>query len=154
MYTVTIKELPALKLAVIEHQGSYLKIGQAFEKVFAISHQHNLLHNNTRAFGIYYDNPNEIPEKDLRAKAGITISDEDNPETGLSITTTASGKYATMIHTGAYSELENAYQWLYGVWLINSDEEPANAPVLEEYLNNPREVPAHQLKTAIYLPLK
>ena len=30
--------------------------------------------------------------------------------------------------------------WLYGTWLQDSNEEPADKPVIEEYLNNPREV--------------
>ena len=63
------------------------------------------------------------------------------------------GKYAMIIHKGAYSELEAAYQWLFGTWLVNSAEEPDDKPVVEEYLNNPREVPPAELLTAIYLPL-
>jgi len=32
-----------------------------------------------------------------------------------------------------------AYDWLFGQWLPTSGREAADAPVLEEYLNSPRE---------------
>jgi hypothetical protein len=39
-------------------------------------------------------------------------------------------------------------------WLALSGEEVEDAPVFEEYLNNPREVSPQDLMTDIYLPLK
>lgn len=45
------------------------------------------------------------------------------------------------------------YQWLYGEWLVRSGLEPADAPVFEEYLNNPRDTAPSDLLTDIYLPL-
>ena len=33
-----------------------------------------------------------------------------------------------------------AYLWLFGTWLPQSGREPADAPVFEEYLNNPRDL--------------
>jgi AraC family transcriptional regulator len=46
-----------------------------------------------------------------------------------------------------------AYDWLYQNWLPTSAEEPRNLPCLEEYLNDPRQVPAKNLKTAVMMPL-
>jgi AraC family transcriptional regulator len=46
------------------------------------------------------------------------------------------------------------YTWLYGPWLAQSGEEAADAPCVEEYLNDPRTVPAAALETEIWLPLR
>jgi AraC family transcriptional regulator len=61
--------------------------------------------------------------------------------------------YATIIHQGPYHELDVAYRWLYGCWLLDSGYEPADQPVLEEYLNSPRFVEPKDLLTKIYLPI-
>jgi AraC family transcriptional regulator len=49
--------------------------------------------------------------------------------------------------------MQAAYQWLYGTWLVQSGEEPADAPVFEEYLNSPRDTAPADLLSDIYLPL-
>jgi AraC family transcriptional regulator len=57
------------------------------------------------------------------------------------------------VHTGPYNELGTAYDWLYQTWLPMSGEELRNLPCLEEYLNDPRQVPAQELSTAVMMPL-
>jgi AraC family transcriptional regulator len=68
--------------------------------------------------------------------------------------TIAGGRHACIVHKGPYAELENAYRWLYHLWLPHSGEEPGDQPVVEEYLNNPRELPPAEWLTEIRLPLK
>ncbi len=57
-------------------------------------------------------------------------------------------------HKGPYSDMKAAYDWLFGEWLVQSGREVADAPVPEDYLNNPRDVPPTELLTDICLPLK
>jgi len=65
----------------------------------------------------------------------------------------AAGRYAVLEHRGAYAELHRAYDWLYRDWLLNSPYQLADAPCLEEYLNDWQQVPPQELRTNIYLPL-
>ena len=64
------------------------------------------------------------------------------------------GPYAVLSHKGPYSDMRAAYDWLYGEWLIRSGRDPADAPIFEEYFNNPRETQPAELRTAIHLPLR
>ena len=64
------------------------------------------------------------------------------------------GRHAVLRHKGPYATMRSAYQWFFGAWLTQSGEEVADAPVFEEYLNNPREIAPAELLTDIYLPLK
>ncbi len=64
------------------------------------------------------------------------------------------GRYACIVHTGPYPELQTAYDWLYRAWLPTRDEEPRDMPCVEEYLNAPRQVPAKDLRTALLLPIE
>jgi len=60
---------------------------------------------------------------------------------------------AVLRHRGPYATMRSAYQWLYGHWLVQSGREAADAPVFEEYLNNPRDTAPADLLTDICLPL-
>jgi AraC family transcriptional regulator len=64
------------------------------------------------------------------------------------------GRYAKIIHTGSYTELKTAYDWLYQTWLPGSGEEPRDLPCLEQYLNDPRQVSAKDLLTALMMPFE
>ena len=64
------------------------------------------------------------------------------------------GRHAVLLHTGPYAELERPYRWLFSQWLPASGEEAAHAPMIEEYLNDPRTLPPSQWRTAIRLPLQ
>ena len=72
---------------------------------------------------------------------------------GMNPDTMDAGRYAVLEHRGAYAELHRAYDWLYRDWLLNSPYQLADAPCLEEYLNDWQQVPPQELRTNIYLPL-
>ncbi len=151
-YEVDIRQQPAMKVAALPHQGDYSKIGSTFERLMAMAAGQRLLGPATRSFGIYYEDPKTAPDK-LRADACTTAPDGWTPAGGLELREIRGGRYAVVLHVGPYAELDRAYSWLYGSWLPTSGEEPAHAPVVEEYLNDARTTPPTELRTEIYLPL-
>jgi len=72
----------------------------------------------------------------------------------VSIEPVRGGEYAVLRHTGPYSDMRAAYEWLYGTWLVQSGREAADAPVFEEYLNSPKTTAPAKLVTEICLPLR
>ena len=89
------------------------------------------------------------------ARAPASWSDKDfRFEPPLVETTIGGGRHAVLRHKGPYATMRSAYQWFYGAWLAQSGEEVEDAPVFEEYLNNPRDTEPQDLLTDIYLPLK
>ena len=61
---------------------------------------------------------------------------------------------AVLVHTGPYASMGAACRWLFGDWLEQSGREPADAPVVEEYMNSPRDTAPADLVTHIHLPLR
>jgi len=153
-YPVDIREMPAMRLATLPHQGPYIEIGRAFEPLFGWFGARGLLGPGTRALGVYFDDPGSVPEQELRSRAGILVADDFAMEPPLEPYVTRGGAYAVLTHKGPYSNLHQAYQWLYGQWLPQSGREPDDAPCVEEYLNMPDQVPPAELLTAVGLPLK
>ena len=157
MYTVEIQGRSTLKIAMIRHTGPYMEIGHAFERLKIWGDGRGLLGPDTGCFGIFHDDPSEVAPAALRSAAAITVGPDadlgDLEESGVEIGTIPGGRHAVTLHKGPYAELESAYGWLYREWLPGSGEDPADLPCVEEYLNNPREVPPAELLTRIYLPL-
>lgn len=153
MYQVDIAQRAPVTVAALRHTGPYHDIGTAFERLGAWAGGRGIADN--RSFGVYYDDPESKPAEALASDACIEIPDAFALENGgPQRLTIAGGRYAVLIHTGPYAELERPYRWLYSEWLPNSGEEAADAPVVEEYLNDPRALPPSQWRTAICMPLR
>lgn len=154
MYDVKFETLTPLAVAAVRHVGPYLDIGPVFERLFAWAAARNLMSPQTRCLGIYYDDPSAVPPERCRSEACLLLPEGVMPEGEARRLVIAGGRHACILHKGPYVELEGAYRWLYHVWLPQSGEEPADQPIVEEYLNNPREHPPSEWLTAIRLPLK
>jgi len=153
-YQATIRETPTLRVAALAHHGDYLNIGNTFERLAAIAGGQGLFGAGTRSFGIYYDDPASTPREALRSDACVTLPDGKTPSGELQLREIRGGRYAVTLHVGPYAELHFPYTWLYGTWLPTSGEEPADAPSIEEYLNDAHIVPPSELRTEIWLPLR
>lgn len=153
-YDVTLLEQEAMRLAYLEHRGSYMDIGRRFEQLFVWASTRGLMTPQTRSFGIYYDDPSEKPEEDLRSEAAMIVDDTVTADDTIKVKTIPAMRVARIIHKGPYAELTKAYNWLYASWLPESGEEPSNNPCFEEYLNDPRTTSPADLLTAINMPLR
>jgi AraC family transcriptional regulator len=154
MYSVELRQIGPLRLAAFDHAGSYMEIGPVFERLFAWAGGRGLLRPDTRMIGLYYDDPAAVPVAKLRSKAAVTLPDGQTPDGGAQVVELPGGRHAVTRHKGPYAELEMAYGWLYREWLPTSGQEPADWPIFEEYLNNPRTVPPAEWLTDICMPLK
>jgi len=154
MYQVEVKTINDISLGTFDHTGDYMKIDKVFDKLVTLGTTKELLDENSRFFGIYYDDPETVEENNLRSKAGFTVASNFIEQDNIKATTIEGGKYAVLTYKGPYSKLMDVYYWLFGIWLPESNEEPKDAPAVEEYLNDSHTVPANDLLTTIYLPLK
>lgn len=156
MSSVEIKNMPSIDVLAFSHRGSYMDVGKAFEKLFTWIGLRGLMSSQLKSFGIYYDDPNSVVEAELNSKACVALPDmtKIDVEGPIEKVSLPSGEYAVLRHKGPYADMRSVYNWLYGQWLPNSGREVADAPVYENYLNNPRVVAATELLTDIYLPLK
>ena len=153
-YEATIRTTPTLRVAALPHRGEYQSIGSTFERLMALAAGQGLLGADTRTFGIYYDDPSATPVSALRSDACVVLPEGRTPSGDLQVREIRGGRYATVHYVGPYAELERPYRWLYGTWLAQSGEEPADAPTVEAYLNDARVVPPTGLETEIWLPLR
>lgn len=154
MHNVEIKEIDNINLIGLEHVGPYMEIGRAFEKLMGWGAQVGLVGPGMQSYAAYYDDPELVQTKDLRSFAGLLEITDVSISAPYMRRVIDGGKYAVMCHKGPYSELPASYNWLYGSWLVQSGQNLRDAPCLEAYLNNPREVSPSDLLTDIYMPIE
>ena len=153
-HDVVIRDIEGFDALTIDHVGSYMQIGKAFDSLMGWLASRGLLSGEMRMIGLYYDDPAAVKESELRSKAGVWLPHAvDVAGSPVNVTRVAGGKYAVLRHKGPYADMAAAYQWLYGEWLVNSNYEAADAPAFEEYLNNPKDTAPADLLTDICLPL-
>lgn len=157
MFSVTVRDTDPVRLAALRHVGHYLEIGPVFERLYAWAGGRGLMGPQTRGIGIYYSDTKSTPPAEWRSDAcisvGATVAVDSSQEDGPRLVDLAGGRHAILRHKGPYAELHKAYDWLFGSWLPQSGEEPADRPCFEEYLNNPRDLPPEEWLTEICLPL-
>ncbi len=150
MFNAETIDLEKVNLAAYSHQGDYMEIGSTFEKLFLSANSHNMLDENTRSFGLYYDDPKSVATDSLRAKACLSINEGQALTEDFEHITLPAGKCVSVLFKGPYAELEKPYDWLFGHWIPENNLEIADFPPFEEYLNDPKETPPNELLTRIY----
>ncbi|NOD62332.1 MULTISPECIES: GyrI-like domain-containing protein [unclassified Ruegeria] len=153
MHPVTTRTEPARRVVALPHKGAYSEIGRSFEAFGAMCESRRLWPQTGPVLALYFDSPDDVPEDQLRSYAGAEYRGEDTPE-GLDELSIPGGKTAVLTYKGPYSGIAAAYHSLFGNWLPESGEEPADQPCYEIYLNDPRDTAPEDLLTEICLPLK
>lgn len=154
MHPVTIRTEPAIRLAALPHKGAYHEISRAFQKLTAVMASRDLFRSAGRMIAVFYDDPQSTPEADLRSHAGFEITGRSDLSAPLEEVTLSAGRQAVLTFTGPYAGLPAAYDELFGIWLPQSGEEPADMPSFEVYLNSPMDTAPEALITELHLPLK
>jgi AraC family transcriptional regulator len=152
-YPVSVLYLPELALTAVAHSGPYMQIGQAFDTLMRQLAPRGLIHAGSRLVGLYHDDPDSVPEAQLRSMAAVVGAPPVDTAAPLQAVQRPAGFYAVLRYQGPYASMRAAYHWLFGQWLPQSDWQAADTPLLEEYLNNPRDTPPNELLSLIYLPL-
>ncbi len=154
MHSVTIRTEGPIRLAALPHQGAYHEISRAFQKLSAVMASRDLFRSAGRMIAVFYDDPQSVAEPDLRSQAGFEIKGQADLSAPLEEVTLHGGRQAVLTYKGPYAGLPAAYDELFGLWLPQSGEEPADAPSFEVYLNTPMDTAPEELITELHLPLK
>jgi AraC family transcriptional regulator len=154
MHPVTIRTEPARRLAAMPHRGPYTQIAAAFQKLGATLVTRGLHDARSLMIAVYYDDPSATPETDLRSDAGVEVGPDQPIAAPLEEVLLPAGRHAVLTFSGPYAGLPAAYDQLYGIWLPESGETPADSPVFEIYRNTPMDTAPEDLITEICVPLQ
>ncbi|MFW6457430.1 MAG: AraC family transcriptional regulator, partial [Planctomycetota bacterium] len=107
-----------------------------------------------RPFAIYYDDPAEVEEEDLRAEVCLPINEECEPEGEVERKTVEGGDFASVIHEGSYAGLDDAYDEIFD-WLEENgyqmDEEMGTREVFEVLMGEVDSI--EEVRTDVLVPV-
>lgn len=155
--TITIKQLPSKRLAVIEHYGYYMKLSNTLDKLiqWAKAQPINLKPKPGEAFGFAYQDPNEVKPEEFRFDLALSIPQNLKLNDDKIIERTLpAGRYACVMHKGSRDNISNTIYNLYRNWLPQSGEELGDLPCIFCYYNFDHEVAETELLTEILVLLK
>jgi len=154
MYPITIETFPGTILAALPHHGSYQEIGPVFTRAFMLAASRGVAGQETAGFGVYFDDPEQVPVDQLRSLAGVSVAPDADLGEELVRFEIPACRCAILTYTGPYNEMNKAYNWMFSEWLPGSGAVPADFPMFEQYVNDPRTTPPAQLQTRICMPVK
>ena len=150
---VEVKAMPELRTATVRHVGPYNRISEAFARLGEIAGRAGLITGKPTMLAIYHDDPETTPESELSSEAALVVSEGSPIPEGLAEHRLPAGRYAFALHVGPYEQLGDAWARLMGQWLPRSGERVGPGSPFEIYLHTPMDVPKHELRTELYLPL-
>jgi AraC family transcriptional regulator len=147
-----LKTLDPISVVGMDHVGSYAGIGEKFGALFGMAMSQGWPIQGT--LGIYFSDPREVPEAELRSTACVVVPAGFDPGAeGVRTFVVEGGEYAVLRHVGSYTGLGDAWMRMYSEELPRLGRDDCGPPY-EIYRNSPMEVPEDQLITDIHVPVK
>jgi AraC family transcriptional regulator len=155
---VAIRQVPPLRIVAIRYKGPLPEIGVTFERLRAWARPRGLIGPGVNALAVFHDDDGESQsspaELMVDVDVGMVVGREVEGDDLVAVKEVAGGRHAVLSYRGPYSANSAAYQALFGHWLPASDEEPADAPHYEFYVNDTHYTGPSDLVTELRLPLK
>lgn len=152
---IEIREIPPCRVAYMRHVGPYGEGGRIsalwanFEKWIRAR---DLRRPDTLTIGIGHDAPKIAPADKLRYDACLVVDDSFRPDRFVNIADLPGGKYAVAAFEGTATEISDAWEALWAVWLPASGYQPEDRPCLE--LRQDFEMPpGSRLRCELCLPI-
>jgi len=130
----------------------YTNLNATFGQIWSWAEATHIITQLEGIYGIPLDDPISVPENELRYDASLALGVATAP-IPFSVLRLPAGDYARVRHLGSYDGLEAATQLFVSDWLLRTSHEPANFPIVHQFINDPDKTPVDQLATDILLSL-
>lgn len=150
---VEIQDRGVMRLASMRHRGPPQTVGRVFDKLMAWAGPRGLTVPPHVGVALWLSDMMTTPPDQQEAIAGLTVGPEVEGDDEVAIHEVPGGRHAVVTHKGPFPLIGRAYDVLFA-WLPTSGEEPADRPMFEVNLNDPRRTLPDDLLTQICLPLK
>jgi AraC family transcriptional regulator len=149
--TPVIKDVAGFWYASMECKGSYSQMEKEINGFMGEFFKQGLTPNGP-FLGIYYNNPREVKEEELKWEIGFPVTDDADVKAPLNKKEFKSLKAVVCLHIGPYENLDKSYDKILKYIEVNGYK--VVWPVYDKYLNNPQMVKPEELKTEITVPIE
>jgi AraC family transcriptional regulator len=152
---VTIRNVPATRVAIMEHRGDPLSLGATIQRFIAWRRANGLHPKNSPTFNVWRSERRPARPADYSVDLCVG-TDQPIAANGEAIKAgeIPGGRCAVLRVVGFTDNLEPAALYLYRDWLPASGEEARDFPIYCQRLSLFPEVPEHEAIADVFLPLK
>lgn len=150
---VTIIDFPATPVALIEHSGDPMAIGDTIRRFIDWRRANGLPPANSRTFNILHNDPEGVPAEEHRLDIACATDRVAPNQAGVIEGLIPAGRCARVRMAGPGDDLRPAAHFLYADWLPRSGEELRDFPMFAERVKFFPDVPANEAVTEVLLPL-
>lgn len=151
---VNVSFYPPIPVACVRHTGPYDQIGPKFDQLWQWIEANGV--PAKRSIGIYYDNPEFTPAKQLRSAACAELPDgytASIPLNGIELMVIPGGNYAVTRFVGPYENLEPVWSQFTNFIENVLGKTIKDTPAFEVYVNDAANTPPEQLITELFMPV-
>jgi AraC family transcriptional regulator len=148
-YEILTKKADKMTIVYVEHVGSYDRLEPIFGQLTVYAKEKGLAGNMV---GLYYDDPNAVPEESLRCEVGIQVEDGFKPDSGYMVKEIPARNVVYAIMKGPYDKIALEYPNI-TKWMEEKDYK-IRGPVTEIYLEGGPNVPPEELVTEVQFPVE
>lgn len=150
---VDVVTLEPFRVVVLRTEGVYSKLDEVYRNLFAWMAKRGALEDIAGIWGVPQTDRRDTPESNYSFDCCLATSRDLAAEEGVAVAELGGGDYLRYLHEGSFDFLEQSHDAMFCELLAHPDWRLRDAPILQEYLNDPDETPAAQLRTHIYLPI-
>jgi AraC family transcriptional regulator len=152
---VRVVSFPARRVAMLEHRGSPMRLGDSIRRFIDWRRAHRLPPARSATFNLVYHDMDETPADEFRfGLCAATDQPIEANDAGVLPMSIPAGRCALLRHVGSDDRLGDSIRHLYSTWLPGSGEEPRDFPLFMQRVAFFPDVPDSEAVTDIYLPLR
>lgn len=154
MAEISTKTVPAQTVMSLSFTGAYTQTGDRVDELIA------WLLREGHPYGapplcVYYDDPQKIPEQDLRAEACLPVQERCEASGDVERKSLPQVEVAFALHNGPYSEIGGLYAEIFAWIAENGYQCDEEAGCREVFLTSPGEVESvDELVTEVQVTIK
>ena len=151
---IRIVDFPSTEVAVLEHRGDPVLLGDSIRRFIAWRKQTGLSPRDGATFNVLHNDPEATAPDAYRLDICTATQRAIAPNRqGVRPGTLPGGRCAMLRLTGSSDDLRPAIAFLYADWLPQSGEELRDFPVFVQRVSFFPDVPEHLAVTEVFLPL-
>ena len=125
----------------------------AFEEVKSRLEAAGLWKGSGPSFGLYYDDPTEVPLAELRSHAAQKLAEGAEVPEGMDRIVLKGGRFLVVSCTGPFTKLPEAWAYTYGRALPEGGHAFREGIPFERYVSNSWETKPEDRITEIWVPI-
>lgn len=151
---VRIVDFPATPVALIEHRGDPMAIGDTIRRFIDWRRANGLPPAKSATFNILHNDPDNVPPEAHRIDIACAADRVATNPHGVTEGLIPAGRCAVVRMAGPGDDLRAPAHFLYADWLPRSGEEPRDFPMFVQRVKFFPDVPANEAVTEVYLPIQ